>query len=168
MSKLHIILTGGTIDSDFDPPTATSKVNARSIIEEYITYKIKPYLDVSYETLCMLDSKAITNDIRADLVTRIKNSEHQKIVITHGTDTMPETARYLEEHIEQTDKTIIVTGAMIPLREYAMSDAGFNMGYAIAQAQHAPAGIYIAMNANLFKASDVSKNVSLGRFEPRT
>ncbi len=167
MTKIHIILTGGTIDSFFDPAKATTIVSQKTAITDYLADKIKLYPEIEFEMLCMLDSRAMTDNIRKEIVQAVEKSKHTKILITHGTDTMPETARYLSQHMGKTDKTIILTGAMIPLKEFAMSDAGFNMGYAIAQAEHASAGIYIAMNANLFKAEGVVKNKTIGRFEHR-
>lgn len=168
MSKLHIILTGGTIEKAYDPRTEKPEFRYESIVPSYFKDIIKPYTDIEFEVVCQIDSSQMQDDMRAKITDAVKRSDHDSILIIHGTSTMPETARYLEEHLgESGKKTIVLTGAMIPLKEFAMSDAGFNMGYAIAQAKNAPAGIYIAMNANLFKASDVSKNVSLGRFEHR-
>ncbi len=168
MSKLHIILTGGTIEKAYDPRTEKPEFRYESIVPSYFEDIIKPYTDIKFEVVCQIDSSQMQDDTRAKITDAVKRSEHDSILIIHGTSTMPETARYLTQNLGETKKTIVLTGAMIPLKEFAMSDAGFNMGYAIAQAQHAPEGIYIAMNANLFKADNVSKNVPLGRFEQRT
>lgn len=167
MAKLHIILTGGTIEKAYDPLTEKPEFRYESIVPSYLKGAIKPYTGIKFDVLCQIDSSQMQDNTRAKIAASIKASKHHSIVIIHGTSTMPETARYLEKNLGQSNKTVVITGAMIPLKEFAMSDAGFNMGYAMAQAEHAPAGIYIAMNANLFKADDVSKNVQIGRFEHR-
>ncbi len=107
----------------------------------------------------------MTDEVRAQIAQEIKASTAHQIIIVHGTSTMEETARFIESDLEDITKTIILTGAMIPLKEFAMSDGGFNLGYAIAQAQNAQSGVYIAMNARLFKAGEVTKNTDIGRFE---
>lgn len=105
------------------------------------------------------------NDIiRSDIAQAVDCSPARSVIIVHGTSTMEETAQYLAQHLKNTDKTIVLTGAMIPLKEFAMSDGGFNLGYAMAQAQNAAAGIYVSMNARLFKTGAVTKNTRVGRF----
>ncbi len=163
--KIHIIITGGTIDSYYYPPQETSVPNEKTIIPEYVSQKIKPHNNVSYEEFSMLDSGEITDKLRAQLVQSISNTDAQSIIITHGTNTMQATAEYLAHNIPNIEKTIILTGSMIPLKEFAMSDGGFNLGYAMAQAQIVQGGVYIAMNAQLFKAGNVTKDTSVGRFE---
>lgn len=165
MASIHFILTGGTIDSSYYPPQETAIPNVCSIIPEYITDKIKPWCDVSFETVCMLDSDDITHDIRDNIKNAVISARAQKIIITHGTNTMCETADYLARHVTlYSDKSVILTGAMIPLKEFAMSDAGFNLGYALAQAEYVQAGVYIAMHGTLFGAGDVVKDKSQARF----
>lgn len=165
--KIHIIATGGTIDSEYFPPLETSVPNKHSVIQDYVLHKIKPYADVSFETLFMLDSGNLTDTHRAQMVAAILATPATDIIICHGTNTMTETADYLSFHLKTTDKKIVLTGSMIPLKEFAMSDAGFNLGYAIAEVSHLTAGVYICMNARTFKAGAVVKNFELGRFEPK-
>ncbi len=165
MSEIHFIITGGTIDSHFDPARATTVVNKKTILPQYLEKTIKSYVDATFEEICMLDSRELTDEIREQIIQAIQTSKSKKILITHGTDTMPETARFIAKGLGKTDKTIILTGSMIPIKEFAMSDAGFNLGYAIANVQSAPAGVYIAMNARLFTAEQVVKNKKIGRFE---
>lgn len=161
--SIHFILTGGTIDSFYYPPKETSVPNTASVIPDYIESKIKPHISCSYETLCMLDSGDITDDIRERILNAIQNAKTTRVIVTHGTNTMAKTLEFLDG--KTSDKTIVLTGAMIPLKEFAMSDAGFNLGYAIAQAQQNPPGIYLCMNARTFRAGGVTKNTSIGRFE---
>ncbi len=126
------------------------------------------HLDCDMSRVCQFDSLDINDDIRAEILKTVEESKANKIVIIHGTSTMELSAQYLASHLPHTEKTIILTGAMIPLKEFAMSDGGFNLGYAIASVQHANPGIYVAMNATLFDACDVVKNVEIGRFEKKS
>ncbi|MBE3136966.1 MAG: asparaginase, partial [Thermoplasmata archaeon] len=96
------------------------------------------------------------------IVENCKNAEEDKIVITHGTDTMVETAKQLGEAIK--DKTIVLTGAMVPYR-FGSSDGLFNLGSALAFVQTLPPGVYISMNGRYFTCDNVIKNKRLGEFE---
>jgi L-asparaginase len=98
---------------------------------------------------------------RALIRSRIAASEHQRFLITHGTDTMPETAQVLSA---LTDKTIVLTGSMTPAR-FEASDAEFNIGCAVGALQGQKSGVYIAMNGRIFSAGHVRKNREAGRFE---
>ena len=162
---IHFILTGGTIDSEYYPPLETSVPNKTSILPEYILIKIKPYAEVTFETICMLDSNDITDDHRAKIVAAIQESKANKIIICHGTNTMTQSAEYIAKALGKTDKTVVITGAMIPLKEFAMSDGGFNLGFAMAEVLRLESGVYICMNARTFKAGAVRKNTQAGQFE---
>lgn len=165
MSDIHIILTGGTIDKRYDPLTEKPELHSKAITPHYLEAIIKAHPDIEYETLALIDSTAMTEKVRKKIILSVKESDAKSIIIVHGTSTMEETAQYIHKNLPKTDKTIILTGAMIPLKEFAMSDGGFNLGYAIAQAQNAAVGVYVAMNAHLFKAGEVTKNTDIGRFE---
>jgi L-asparaginase len=165
MSVVHIILTGGTIEKAYDPLTEKPEFNHHSILPDYLNTVIKAYPDITFETLSQIDSVDMTDTLRDDIVKSVQCSSSGHIVIVHGTSTMSKTAIYLEKHLGNHDKTIILTGAMIPLKEFAMSDGGFNLGYALAKVLDAPKGVYVAMNACLFPADHVVKNTKIGRFE---
>jgi len=165
MHNIHIILTGGTIEKTYDPLTEKPEFRLQSILPDYLKDVIKVYPYLTYETVSQIDSVNMNDDLRSDIVKAIEQTSIKRIIIVHGTSTMPDTARFLQKNPCISGKTVIMTGAMIPLKEFAMSDGGFNLGYAIAQVQNAEAGVYIAMNANLFKANDVIKNTNIGRFE---
>lgn len=164
--RVHIIATGGTIDSEYFPPRETSVPSKESIIAPYITGKIKPYGDITFETVFMLDSGDITDTHRAQIADCVRRTDATRVIICHGTNTMTATAAYLESTLAPHSKTIILTGSMIPLKEFAQSDAGFNLGFAMAESLHLGAGIYICMNARVFPAGSVRKNFDEGRFEP--
>ncbi|MGH1456601.1 MAG: asparaginase domain-containing protein [Alphaproteobacteria bacterium] len=165
MSKIHFILTGGTIEKSYDPTTEKPEFRHLSILPDYFDSIIKTYPDLTFETLAQIDSLDMTDDLRSKIVKAVQKSAAKHIIIVHGTSTMPQTAEYLAKHLGEHGKTIILTGAMIPLKEFAMSDAGFNLGYAMAKAEDTPSGVYIAMNAHLFPAGSVTKNTEIGRFE---
>ena len=165
MHNIHVILTGGTIEKSYDPLTEKPEFRSQSIIPNYLKDVIKAYPFLTYETVSQIDSVHMDDAVRAKIVKVIQRTSISRIIIVHGTSTMADTARYLEQHLEDSDKTIILTGAMIPLKEFAMSDGGFNLGYAIGQVQCAAAGIYLAMNARLFGSEEVTKNTDIGRFE---
>lgn len=101
---------------------------------------------------------------QANFPARDGKSLHKKVIITHGTYTMPDSAKFLKANLKRKDQTIIFTGSMIPLLGFAPSDAPFNLGYAIARVQELKAGIYVAMNGKIFMPEEVVKLLSEGRF----
>ncbi len=110
----------------------------------------------------MVDSLEMTDEDRELIVHQCNNCDEHQIVITHGTDTMAETAKVLANKV--THKTIILTGAMIPIK-FGSSDGLFNLGSALAFAQTLPPGVYVAMNGRYFTADNVRKNKQTGVFE---
>ena len=163
MQILHII-TGGTIDSRYDITKDTVVPLEKSIIPNYIA-GIKPYFQYRCIELCMKDSRSITQEDRHKILAIIQWAKEEYILVTHGTYTMPDTARYIREKIgTNLQKTIILTGSMIPIHGFSPSDAGFNLWFAIASFSHSPHWVYVAMNAKLFAPEDVIKTLEEGRF----
>jgi L-asparaginase len=121
-------------------------------------------VDVEIRTLMMIDSLEMTDADRELIAHQCNNAEEDRIVITHGTDTMSDTAKYIAQHLKAVDKTIVLTGAMIPIK-FGSSDGLFNLGSALAFAQTLPAGIYVAMNGRYFNWDNVRKNKQTGMFE---
>ena len=119
-------------------------------------------VDVSIETLMMLDSLEMTAADRDRIAARCRDLNEERIVITHGTDTMVETAAVLAAAVP--GKTIVLTGAMIPYA-FGSSDGLFNLGSALSFAQALPSGVYVAMNGTVFAWNDVRKNRASGHFE---
>ena len=119
-------------------------------------------LEIDVETLMMIDSLDMSDNGREIILESCKNSREDKIVITHGTDTMVETARVLANSLK--DKTIVLTGAMIPY-EFGSSDGLFNLGCSLAFVQTLPHGVYISMNGKYFHWNNVKKNKQAGIFE---
>ena len=165
VNHIHILKMGGTIEF-IDP--AYDEVNKKLLkldtsIESYLKNLIKPHFNFSTETIVEKDSREITEQDREKLLSAIVNSPHENIVVTHGTFTMQHTAEYLESRVE--NKKVILTGSMVPIMGFAGSDAGFNLGYAIASFNSIDPGVYLSMNGGMFSASEVKKNESLFRFE---
>ncbi|MGQ0527763.1 MAG: asparaginase domain-containing protein [Alphaproteobacteria bacterium] len=161
-NAIHFIMTGGTIDSYFEPTVATTIPSKESIIHPYLKDIIKPYTNVTYEVLCMRDSRDLTDTDKEALAVAIKKSTVEKIIVTHGTDTMVETADLLAQ--QKTGKTVVLMGSFIPLQHFALSDAGFNLGFALYAVQALKPGVYICMNAEVFEAGHVAKDKPNARF----
>lgn len=170
-SHIHFIKTGGTIEF-FDP--AYDAINKKlmrldSTIDSYLKHLIQPHFSFSSESVIEKDSREITDQDRDKLIAVIESLPHNDIVITHGTFTMAETAAYLDKHFagkaDEQDRKIILTGSMIPITGFGMSDAGFNLGFAIASFASIKPGVYICMNGGIFHSSEAQKNESLMRFE---
>jgi L-asparaginase len=111
----------------------------------------------------MIDSLEMTDDDRRIIAEHCRNSPETRIVVTHGTDTMVETAVHLGREVQ--GKTIVLTGAMVPYK-FGSSDGLFNLGSALALVQTLPPGVYIAMNGQVFRWDRVRKNKEKGIFEP--
>jgi L-asparaginase len=163
-SDLHIFTTGGTFDSVFSPQKYKPVPAEKSLIPEFLENHIRPSFDYDLTEFSQIDSADMTNAIRQELVVSIEATTSQKILIIHGTDTMAETARYLDRARLSDDKTVILTGAFIPFSLHP-SDAGFNLGFAIAALQCSQPGIFIAMNGRLFPAGSAQKNFDKLIFE---
>lgn len=161
---IHCIITGGTIDSYYEGSLDTAVPSKHSTIPKYLK-NLKLYHKFHYTELCMKDSRAISAADRRKMVRVIKQVKTNYVLITHGTYTMPDTARYIEKHLPANHgKTVILTGSMIPLDGFTFSDGGFNLGYAISKMHCAAPGVYVAMNGKLFPAKIATKIVSKGRF----
>lgn len=132
------MITGGTIDSVWSGAHDTIIVSEHSVLPEYfneLKRNLKFFEEIIFTEICMKDSRQITQEDRKKMLEVIEKSETPKIIITHGTYTMPDTAKYLQEHLKRTDATVVLVGAMTPVKGFDFSDAPFNLGYAFAQLQ---------------------------------
>lgn len=162
-NKIHFILTGGTIDSYYDGTKDTAVPNEHSVLPKFINI-LKLYEECEFTEICMKDSREIDGDDRNKILEAVNNSKSNRIIITHGTYTLPDTARFLQANIKENHKTIIFVCSMIPLEGFVPTDAGFNIGYAVAKSQELPEGIYVCMNGRIFDPNEVVKIISEGRF----
>ena len=164
---IHFVIMGGTIDSDINRFGET-RVSLKSRILRYIESAILPYFTVSQEIICLKDSREISVDDRKKMEEAIKASKHNFFIVTHGTFTLCETAKYLGEHYDNNSfagKIIIFVGAFFPLY-LPESDAPFNIGFAIGAINLLTPGVYVAMNGRIFPAGTVIKQTEQGRFVP--
>jgi L-asparaginase len=157
---IRIFITGGTFDKEYNELNGELyfKDTHMSDLLEMGRNKV----DVEIRTLMMIDSLEMNEEDRNLIVHQCNNCDETQIVITHGTDTMAETASILADKVK--NKTVILTGAMIPIK-FGSSDGLFNLGSALAFAQTLPAGVYVAMNGKYFHANNVRKNKQTGIFE---
>lgn len=158
-NEIKVFITGGTFDKEYNELNGSLYFKETHLKEMLQLGRSR--LALSTETLMMKDSLEFNQGDR-DLISKSCNASiADKIVITHGTDTMTETALYLQKHC--TGKTIVLTGAMVPYK-FGSSDGLFNLGSALAFVQVLPAGVYIAMNGKCFEAGKVKKNADKGEF----
>jgi L-asparaginase len=157
---IRIFVTGGTFDKEYN------ELDGRLYFKETHVGEMlglgRSRVDVSLRTLMMIDSLEMTEDDRRLIVARCADAREERIIVTHGTDTMEVTARALGEAVR--NKTIVLTGAMVPYK-FGSSDGLFNLGSALAFVQTLPHGVYIAMNGRCFPWDNVRKNRKTGTFE---
>lgn len=160
---VRILATGGTFDKEYNEIDGTLFFKDTHISELLALGRCK--VDFSVRTLMMIDSLDMKPADRQLILENCKQCAESQIVVTHGTDTMVDTAKVVAQSIK--NKTIVFTGAMIPFK-FGSSDGLFNLGAALAFAQSLPHGVYIAMNGKYFPWDNVQKNRGLGVFEELT
>jgi L-asparaginase len=156
---IRIFVTGGTFDKNYD------EITGRLIFGDTHVHDMlqlgRSRVDISIRTLMMVDSLEMTDADREIVARSCASCEESRIVVTHGTDTMVETARAVAAAVH--DKTVVLTGAMIPYA-FGSSDGLFNLGSALSFAQVLPPGVYVAMNGQHFRWDQVKKNKATGVF----
>ena len=157
---IKILITGGTFDKEYD------ELNGKLFFKDTHLPEIlklgRCNLDIQIRTLMMIDSLEMQDADRELIINHCKQCDENKIVITHGTDTMHVTAQALGT--ANLNKTIVLTGAMVPYK-FGSSDGLFNLGSALAFVQTLPKGVYVAMNGRFFNWNNVRKNKASGVFE---
>ncbi|MBM3320909.1 MAG: asparaginase [Candidatus Eisenbacteria bacterium] len=159
-SGIRIFITGGTFDKEYNKITGELYFKDSHVPSVLDLGRCR--LEINVRTLMMIDSRSMTDEDRAVIAKNCRAAEEERIVVTHGTDTMVETAKLLAREVQ--GKTIVLTGAMTPYT-FGSSDGLFNMGSALAFAQTLPHGVYIAMNGRSFDWQTVRKNRKTGDFE---
>ncbi|MBI2658220.1 asparaginase [Candidatus Woesearchaeota archaeon] len=158
--SIKILVTGGTFDKEYNELDGTLFFKETHLDSMLKTARAK--LDVKIRTVMLIDSLDMTDSDRKLILETCKKSIEDKILITHGTDTMVETAQILGKNI--VDKTIVLTGAMVPYI-FRSSDGLFNLGCALAFVQSLPNGVYISMNGKYFHWDNVKKIKEIGEFK---
>ncbi|MEI6737592.1 MAG: asparaginase domain-containing protein [Pseudomonadota bacterium] len=160
--KIAVFITGGTFDKAYNELNGELYFK-KTHVPEMLTMG-RSLLSTRVETLMMKDSLFMNDDDRDVIARACKSAKEHAIIITHGTDTMEDTARYLAPRVK--NKTVILTGAMVPYK-FGSSDGLFNLGSALAYAQVNPTGVYVAMNGQCFAWDNVTKNKKKGVFQAR-
>jgi L-asparaginase len=157
---IRIFITGGTFDKEYN------ELNGELYFKDTHMPELlklgRSRVDVEIRTLMMIDSLEMTDEDRLLIARQCQQAAEDKIIITHGTDTMSLTAAVLAKEV--SNKTIVLTGAMIPYK-FGSSDGLFNLGSALAFVQALPKGVYVAMNGRYFNWDNVRKNKQTGAFE---
>ena len=159
--KIKIFTTGGTIDKVYFDQKSDYQVGdpqAKGVLE-----RANVVLDYEVESILRKDSLDMTDNDRDLIRKKVEETPFNRIVITHGTDTMVDTAELLNNI---SGKTVVMTGSMYPA-QFRDSDAVFNIGCAVTAVQVLEPGVYIAMNGRIFKPGQAVKNVALNRFEEK-
>ena len=157
---IRIVVSGGTFDKTYDEINGRLSFGATHLPEMLRLGRSR--VETTIETLMMIDSLDMTDADRARIVDSCARCPETRIVVTHGTDTMVETARAVAHGVR--DKTVVLTGAMVPYA-FGSSDGLFNLGSALSFAEVLPPGVYIAMNGQHFIWDRVRKNRETGVFE---
>ncbi len=157
--RIKIFSTGGTIDKVYFDDLSTYEVGDPQIVE--ILKEAGVNFDYDLDEVVRKDSLYLNDADRSLLRERIQADPNRLVLVTHGTDSMVDTARYL---LGIPDKVIVLTGSLSPAR-FRKNDAAFNVGCAIGALQVLPPGVYIAMSGRVFAAPKVRKNRDAGRFE---
>jgi L-asparaginase len=158
--SIRIFVTGGTFDKEYNEITGHLFFQDTHLPEMLKLGRSR--LEVDIRTLMMIDSLEMTDTDRELIARHCNEADEERIIITHGTDTMAATASLLAQLVR--DKTVVLTGAMIPYK-FGSSDGLFNLGSALAFVQTLPPGVYVAMNGRYFVAGNVRKNRQTGEFE---
>jgi len=157
---IQFFITGGTFDKEYN------ELNGKLFFKDSHLSKMlslgRSRVDIDIRTLMMVDSLEMSDEDREIIMQNCLKTKSDKIIITHGTDTMVDTARIIAKKVK--NKTIIITGAMIPYK-FGSSDGLFNLGSSLAFVQTLPAGVYISMNGRFFNWDNVRKNKKIGEFE---
>lgn len=156
---IHIITTGGTIDKIYFDRLSEYQVGEPQIAA--VLRQVHVAFDWTIESLLRKDSLELTDEDRRLIRSRVEASPHQRVLVTHGTDTMCETGRALAG---LGGRTIVLTGSLFPAM-FRESDAVFNIGFALACVQTLPAGVYLAMNGRVFDPARTRKNRAANLFE---
>lgn len=158
---IRIFVTGGTFDKEYN------ELNGELFFKDTHLHEMlrlgRSKLQMEVTTLMMIDSLDMKDEDREKIARACLEAKEEKILITHGTDTMPITAAMLAKKV--LNKTIVITGAMVPYK-FGSSDGLFNLGAALAFVQSLPHGVYVAMNGKIFRGDNVMKNKATGEFEP--
>jgi L-asparaginase len=159
---IRILITGGTIDKEYDPLTGELTFSKSHLLN--MLNQVRCKIRVVLEEVMLKDSLKMMDEDREEILKKCIHGRENRMIVTHGTDRMVETAQFLGHRIK--DKTVVLVGAMIPYT-FGASDALFNLGCAFSAVQALHPGVYITMNGKIFHWDNVRKNKESGEFEER-
>jgi len=162
-TPILIVVTGGTFDKDYDELRGTLDFRSTHVPQMLALGRCR--LEVEVRTVRLMDSLDMSEDDRLAIALECAAGAFERVVVTHGTDTMIETAAVVARRLAGLGRTVVFTGALIPFA-FGSSDGLFNLGSALSFVQALPAGVYVAMNGRCFAWNDCRKNRELGIFEP--
>lgn len=160
---IRLFATGGTFDKAYDPIRGELYFKDTELPE--MIRQGRCTLDIKLTTLMMVDSLDMADEQRLAIVENCESCDETRIVVTHGTDTIVQTAAAIAARVK--NKTVVLTGALVPYR-FGSSDGFFNLGSALAFAQSLPHGVHVAMNGRHFRWDNVSKDTKTGLFQERS
>ena len=163
--QIQVLVTGGTFDKEYNYITGELYFKETHLNEMFELGRCT--LDLDIKTLMMMDSLQMKDEHRLNIYEHCVQTESNRIIITHGTDTIVDTANFIASKSE-LKKTIVLTGAMVPIAFGTSSDGFFNLGSALAFVQTLPPGVYISMNGRYYNWDKVRKNRNTGYFEAIT
>ena len=162
-NTIRILITGGTIDKEYDPLTGELTF-PKSHLSNMLN-QVRCRASCVLEEVMLKDSLQMGSEDREEILKKCADCLENRIIITHGTDTMVETTQLLGKNVKR--KTVVLVGAMIP-HAFGASDALFNLGCAFSAVQALQPGVYITMNGKIFTWNNVRKNKESGEFEELT
>ncbi len=164
MQNLRIFTTGGTFDKRYDPIKGELVFKNTHLVQ--IIENAKLNYDVKIESITAIDSLFMTDSLREEIAKKCFEAKEDKIIVIHGTDTMVRTSKFIYNKCKEQNKTIILTGAMVPFA-LENSDALFNLGFAFGAIFNKEYGTYITMGGQIFDYDKVYKNKEIGKFEEK-
>mgnify|MGYP003964479695 CR=1 FL=1 len=148
----------------YDSCKDTAVPNDTSIIPRFVG-SLKLYnIETQFTEVCMKDSRDLQSDDIKKILSEVEASSHTKVLITHGTYTLGDTARYLKVNLKRDDQIVVLTASAIPIMGFSPSDGPFSLGYAIAKLEHLSPGVYVAVNGHVFSPEEIMKVMSEARF----
>jgi L-asparaginase len=163
--KLRLIIAGGTIDKQFNQVTGDLAFGDTHLNEMLAQARFEGELTI--EHILMKDSLDMTQEDRDKLAEACLDASEERIIVTHGLDTMIESSQTIAKALLGKAKTVILTGAMVPYSFGMTSDALFNLGTALAYAQSLSEGVYVAMNGHFFASDNIARDTTTGLFHER-
>lgn len=157
---MKILITGGTLDKQYNPLNGSLVFNDTSVTD--MLNQSRHTIETDLDVLMLKDSLEMTDGDRLVISNACNECEDSHIIITHGTDTMVESAKVIAAQLS-SNKTVVLLGAMVPY-QFKGSDSLFNLGCAMTAVQLLPEGVYITMNGQVFDYREVEKNRTLGQF----